>query len=269
MSFYCYKNGNPASSPGVIAGDPVTGLQEKICAQVKRVYDSCMFQDTLTKEITFAQFCIVPKSNSTSSGNCVPAGQVTPATPQAPLTFESCRSSTTVSEITNLSVLRLCDRPCFARVKATVDLPIDILFSDANCNEYIGRAVVSIPMDVLLSIPDESIVPYTVDSMGSAICVSGSYIDSNKFKMTICVTVILKIVADVEVLLPSYGFCSIPACEKFDENVCEEFFSLPLFPPASLCPDGYSINGSTGSTGAASQGICPGYNYAGCGCAAK
>ena len=48
-------------------------------------------------------------------------------------------------------------------------------------------------------------------------------------------TVILKVLAQVEILIPSYGFCPIPPCEEFAENVCDEFFSLPLFPPASLC----------------------------------
>ena len=85
--------------------------------------------------------------------------------------------------------------------------------------------------DVLLSIPDESIVPYSLESMVSAICVAGTYEGNNKFKLTVCVTVILKVLAQVEILIPSYGFCPIPPCEEFAENVCDEFFSLPLFPP--------------------------------------
>ena len=219
MSFYCYKNGNPAGSPGVIAGDPMAGLQEKVCVQVKRVYDSCLFQDTLTAEVQFTRFALVPRPTCNRSGACFPEDSNTPTTPQAPIVFESCRSSTTQSEITALSVERLCDRPCFARVKATVEVPIDILFSDARCNEYIGRAVITVDRDVLLSIPDESIVPYCIESMGSAICVSGTYLTNNTFKMTVCVTVVLKVLAEVEILVPSYGFCSIPPCEEFSENV--------------------------------------------------
>ncbi|MEG0767708.1 MAG: hypothetical protein RR482_08325, partial [Clostridia bacterium] len=117
-------------------------------------------------------------------------------------------------------------------------VPIDILFTDSRCVEYIGKGVVSVNKDVLLSIPDESIVPYTIESMASAICVSGTYLGNNRFKLTVCVTVVLKVIAEVEILIPSYGFCTIPPCEEFAENVCDEFFSLPLFPPASLCNDG-------------------------------
>ena len=268
MSFYCYKNGNPAGSPGVIAGDPLAGLQEKVCVQVSRVYDSCLFQDTLTEEVKFTRFAIVPKPTCTHGGACVPVGTDVPTAPVAPIVFESCRSSTTKSEITSLSVERLCDRPCFARVKAIVEVPIDILFSDAKCDEYIGRAVIKVERDVLLSIPDESIVPYTIDSMGSAICVSGTYLKENTFKMTVCVTVVLKVLAEVEILVPSYGFCSIPPCEEFSENVCEEFFSLPLFPPASLCNDqcGVTYKPTTASGATAAPLKSPYLNYS-CGCA--
>jgi hypothetical protein len=240
MSFYSYKNGNPGSCPGVIAGDALSGLNEKVCIQVKRVYDSCLSQQPLNNvSVKFTQFAVVPKTTCTHGGtSCMNVDDAAGNTPIAPIIFESCRSSTTQSEITSLTVERLCDRPCFARVRATIEVPIDILFSDAKCNEFIGRAVVTVHKDVLLSIPDESIVPYSIESMGSAICVSGSYIGDNTFRMTVCVTVVLKVLAEVEINVPSYGFCSIPPCEEFAENVCDEFFSLPLFPPASLCGEG-------------------------------
>jgi hypothetical protein len=154
----------------------------------------------------------------------------------APITFESCRSTTTEGTIRNLTVDRLCDRPCFARVRATIDAPIDILFTDANGREYIGRGVVTVDRDVLLSIPDESIVPYTIEAMVSAICVSGTYVGNNIFELEVCVTVVLKVLAKVEILVPSYGFCDVPPCEEFADSVCDEFFSLPLFPQA-LCDE--------------------------------
>ena len=180
------------------------------------------------------------------------AETVTPVSaPVPPITFESCRSNTTQGVIRNLTVERLCDRPCYARVRAAVDVPIDILFVDSRCVEYIGKGVITVDKDVLLSIPDESIVPYELESMVSAICVAGQYLGNNRFSLTVCVTVVLKVLAQVEILVPSYGFCSIPPCEEFAENVCDEFFSLPLFPPASLCNDADVArnSGSCGSCG--------------------
>ncbi len=259
MSFYSYKNANASCCPGVIAGDATNGLQEKVCVQVKRVYDSALWQEQIDNAVvTITSFAQV--NNGCGCGNnpcnqcqgcnncgcntctcgCDACGDtIAPASaPVPPITFESCRSSTTQAAIRNLSIERLCDRPCFARVRCTVDVPIDILFVDSRCIEYIGKGVVSVDRDVLLSIPDESIVPYTLDAMASAICVSGCFVGNNQFKMTICVTIVLKVLADVEILVPSYGFCAIPPAEEFADSVCEEFFSLPLFPAASACNNG-------------------------------
>lgn len=201
--------------------------------------------------------------------------------PNMPITFESCRSTTTEGNIRNLSVERLCDRPCFARVRGQIDVPIDILFSDSTCREYIGRGVVTVDKDVLLSIPDESIVPYTIEAMVSAICVSGTYVGNNVFELEICVTVVLKVLAKVEILVPSYGFCDVPPCEEFADSVCDEFFSLPLFPQA-LCDEdairarnvsctcgnyssatGIGCNGTARTSGAA---YANGTARSGCGC---
>ena len=52
--------------------------------------------------------------------------------------------------------------------------------------------------DVLLYVPDDSIVPYSLEGLASAICVSGSYRWDNVFRMTICVSIILKVLARVE-----------------------------------------------------------------------
>ena len=224
MSFYSYKNANPTACPCAISGNALDGLQEKVCVQVKRVYDSCLQQEQLDdKKVTITSYAMVaPSCNNNCSCNCSAENTETVAptsAPVPPITFESCRSTTTEGTIRNLTVERLCDRPCFARVRCQIDVPIDILFVDSRCVEYIGKGVITVDKDVLLSIPDESIVPYSLESMVSAICVAGSYQGNNVFKLTVCVTVILKVLAQVEILIPSYGFCTIPPCEEFAENV--------------------------------------------------
>ena len=263
MSFYSYKNGNPCACPGAISGSALDGLQEKVCVQVKRVYDSCLQQEQLdNKEVVITSYAMVANTNSCGC-NCGCGGSdatetIAPTSaPVPPITFESCRSTTTEGAIRNLTVERLCDRPCFARVRCKIDVPIDILFVDSRCQEYIGKGVITVDKDVLLSIPDESIVPYAMESMVSAICVAGRYLGNNRFSLTVCVTVVLKVLANVEILIPSYGFCPIPPCEEFADNVCDEFFSLPLFPPASLCNnDEVSIRNAASNTGSCGCGCC-------------
>lgn len=260
---YSYKNANPSCCPGTVAGNVLDGLDEKICIQVQRVYDSCLQQEQLTNvDVTITSYAqVVNTCCCNSSACCGNETETIPPTsaPVPPITFESCRSSTMDVDISNLSVERLCDRPCFARVRGQVCIPIDILFTDSRCVEYIGKGVVTVNKDVLLAVPDESIVPFTLEGMASAVCVAGSYRGDNVFRLTVCVTIVLKVLAKVEILVPSYGFCPIPPCEEFADSVCDEFFSLPLFPPATLCDE----------ENAANQNNCRcrcGSNNCGCNC---
>lgn len=156
MSFYSYKNGNPCACPGAISGSALDGLQEKVCVQVKRVYDSCLQQEQLDdKEVVITSYAMVANTCNNGCGcNCGcgcgcgcsdTTETVAPTSaPVPPITFESCRSTTTEGTIRNLTVERLCDRPCFARVRCKIDVPIDILFSDSRCQEYIGKGVITV-----------------------------------------------------------------------------------------------------------------------------
>ena len=268
MSFYSYKNANADACPGAVNGNVCNGLSQKVCVQVKNVYDACLQQQQIDDVVVTvvnivpvlpdpncrhtgsARGCTCSCTDNQCSCTCPTSGVLSHEdavhnaenhqgplpTPCGQWTFESCRSSTTKGNIRNLTIDRMCDRPQFARIKGVVDIPIDVLFTDERCQEWMGNAVVSVSKDVLLAIPEESIVPFTLESLVSAICVTGTYIGNCKFEITICVTVVLKILAEVEVMIPTYGFCQIPPCEEFADNVCDEFFSLPLFPRQS-CPN--------------------------------
>jgi len=214
MSFYSYKNEGNTQRPGRIGFEGLKKIKEKVCIQVNKVYDSCLQQETLND-------VRVTLSNVSGCGF------------QAPLTFISCRSTTTKGKLVGTIIERLEGRPHFARVRTKVEIPIEVVFEDCKGKQGTGDAVITIPKDVIMYVPDESVIPFKLESIVSAVCVSGDFIpgDTFRFNLDICVTVILKIVAKVELLVPSFGFCDIPPCEEFAENICDEFFRLPLFPP--------------------------------------
>lgn len=300
MSFYSYKNCNSESCPGNASGNILNGLNKKVCIQVKNVYDSCLSQKQLDdQKVTIENIVpVLPGNgcNCTNTAGCrcscnenictcscsscnagithaeaVENAENSPCPLPQPCgawTFESCRSSTTKGTISNLSIERMCDRPQFARVRCSVDVPIDVLFVDQRCQEWMGQASVCVDRDVLLCIPEDSIIPFTLESLVSAICVSGTYIGNCTFEITICVTVVLKVLAEVDIMVPTYGFCEVPPCEEFAENVCDEFFSLPLFPQSSCAFE--EVNGSSASSGnggATTASAATGGSYA-CGCTA-
>ena len=212
MSFFSVNNAESLLCPGAILGDSHHGLVERACIQVNKVYDSCLQQEQLD-DVLVGLTKIVPRFDF-----------------QEPLQFISCKSLDTRGIIRDLSIERLVDRPQFARVRCCVDIPIEILFEDANGVAGKGFTCITVKKDVILFVPCESIIPFTANSIVSAICIEGEHRGGCSFLISICVTVILKIVAEVELLVPTYGFCAIPPCETFAQNVCDEFFGLPIFP---------------------------------------
>ena len=74
-------------------------------------------------------------------------------------------------------------------------------------------------------------MPYEVQAVVSAVAPEGSFnSETNTFTIDACITVILKIVINVDLLVPSYGYCVIPPAQEYTQEVCAGFFELPLYP---------------------------------------
>ena len=213
MSFY--TGNRQEHTPGPIRGNPLNGLCEKACIQVKKVFDACLKQTHLEDyNLTLKNF--------------------RPSHPATPLTFVSAQSSTTKPvKLTNVTVTRFEERPNFARVTATVHIPLDVVYVDANNVEGVAEGTIVLDQDVILFVPQPSIIPFTIEPVASAIAPQGEFLQGNNCVLDACVLLILKVVAETELLVPTYGYCSIPPCQDFAQDVCAGFFELPLFPTAS------------------------------------
>ena len=210
MSFF--SNFQSDRCPCQITGNALNGLCEKVCIQAKKVFDSCIKQ---TQE----------------EGIVLTLTDFTPANPTYPLTFVSAKSTTTKATITSLQVDRLTDRPNFARVQTTMTVPMEVLYTDANGVSGTATSTTTLTSDVILFVPEPSIIPYFVEASVSIIAPEGVFdAETNSFTVSCCVTVILKIVMEVELLVPSYGYATIPPCQEYTQEVCSGFFELPLFP---------------------------------------
>ncbi len=209
MSFF--SNFNQDRCPCQISGNPLNGLNEKVCVEVSKVFDACMKQ---TQE----------------EGVVLNLSNYNPVNPTFPLTFLSAKSISTQGVITGVQVDRLADKPHFARVQATISIPVEVLYVDANGVQGIAQSSVSISQDVILFVPEPSIIPYEVNAVVSLISQEGVYTAENTFTVNCCVTVILKIVMPVQLLIPTYGYCNVPPCQEYSQEICSGFFELPLFP---------------------------------------
>lgn len=209
MSFF--SNFQSDNCPCSITGNPINGLTEKVCIQVEKIFDACI------KQTQLENYTLTLTDQS-------------PENPVGPLTFVSARSLSAEATVSNLSIERQADKHC-ARVQATVSIPVEVLYTDANGVDGSATATVSINQDVLLFVPAPSIMPYTVRAVASVVAPEGTYdAENNAFIASLCVTVILKIAMPVELLVPSYGYCAIPPCQEYSQEVCAGFFELPLYP---------------------------------------
>ena len=209
MSFFC--NFQSDRCPGPINGNPMNGLCEKVCVQAKKVFDACMQQSQLTDIV-------------------LPITNLTPASPTYPLTFISAKSTVSQGTVSNLLIEPLSERPNCARVRADIIIPVSVAYTDANGVEGVATSTVTVTKDVILNIPSASIMPYSVEALVSLVSTQGSYTGNNEFTIDACVSIILKIVMEVELLIPSYGYAQIPPCQEYTQEVCAGFFELPMYP---------------------------------------
>ncbi|MBP5467343.1 MAG: hypothetical protein J6Y43_07275 [Clostridia bacterium] len=209
MSFF--SNFQSDKCPGQITGNPLNGLCEKVCIEVKKVFDACMQQSQLNSIVL----------NITD---------LTPADPTYPLTFVSAKSTASKGVISNLLVEPLTERENAARVKADITIPVSVAYTDANGVEGVASSSITITKDVILNIPKASIMPYDVEAVVSLVSTQGTYTGENQFTIDCCVSIILKIVMEVELLVPSYGYAQIPPCQEYTQEVCAGFFELPMYP---------------------------------------
>ena len=195
-----------------------TGV-EKICIQGKKVFDACMKQTTL-QQIS------------------VSVSDVTPESPTTPLRFVSCKSTSTTGVVENLVVERLVERPKYGRVEADIVIPVEVTYIDANNVEGTGQGTVTLPVNVVMYLPEPSVIPYKIEASVSAVSPDGTYNQTQEidgvtyyiFVITCCVTAILKVTMDVELIVPTYGYAVIPPCQEYTEEVCSGYFDLPLYP---------------------------------------
>ena len=209
MSFFC--NFQSDRCPGQINGNPLSGLCEKVCIQAKKVFDACMQQTQLT-------------------GIVLDITNLTPDNPTYPLTFVSAKSTTSQGTVSNLIIEPLSERPNSARVRTDIIIPVSVAYTDANGVEGAATATITVTKDVILNIPSASIMPYTVEAVVSLVSTQGAYTGENQFTIDACVSIILKIVMEVELLIPSYGYTAIPPCQEYTQEVCAGFFELPMYP---------------------------------------
>lgn len=209
MSF-CNNNSTPDRCPGNINGNPMNGLCEKVCIQTVKIFDACMLQTSIDATVALTSLA--------------------PANPTLPLTFTSGSSTSQTGTITALTITPIADRQGLSRVTATISIPVQIAYTDADGKAGTGIGSISLNQDVVMCVPTGSVITPNIAATVNVASPRGVYVSDNTFSITCCVTVILSVQAPVNLLIPSYGYCKIPPCTEFSQDACQGVFDMPIFP---------------------------------------
>lgn len=209
MSFFI--NNTNTNRPGPICGNVLNGLNEKILIEVTRVFDACI-------------------QNETIQGVTLTTTGYTPAAPTLPLTYISTETDTTTGPtVSNVVITRLDNRPNFANVTGQVTFPLIMTYRDAN--GVLGTATSTYTTDFasVLCVPQPALSPVNITATGQLTSTIGTYTAENTFTITACVQIIIKVTAQVDILVPSYGYPCIPECQSIP-TVCPGVGDISLYP---------------------------------------
>ncbi|MDR0855643.1 MAG: hypothetical protein LBN25_04655 [Christensenellaceae bacterium] len=190
------KGFNPCESAGV---------PDKVCIQAERVFDACISQ--------------IANENLTLTGLNFP---------EPPKTFVSAE----VSGPAEVSDVVVTPQPCSAcsRVQYTITVPVTVTALDADGNTETATTYVTINRDILLKVPKDAVIPTNIDATVYFKAVSGSILSDTSVQVVCCYTLITKVTAKVDIIVPAYGYAALPACTPYSEDVCSGVFSLPVYP---------------------------------------
>ena len=209
MSFFI--NNNNSNRPGPVYGNPLNGLCEKMLIEVTRVFDACL-------------------QNETIQGLTITTTNYNPASPALPLTFISVETDQTVGLTTsNVVITRIENRPNFANVSGQVTFPLIVTYRDANGVLGTATATYTTDFSTVLCVPQPALSPVQIKVTGQLTSTIGTYTTTNTFTITACIQLIIKVVADVDILVPSYGYPCIPECQNIP-TVCPGAGDISLYP---------------------------------------
>lgn len=178
---------------------------EKTCIEVKKVFDACMQQRSIatTLNVTFT-------------------GDVTG------YTVTSVNSSGD-AVISDLNVTPIAGSTC-SRVSLTLTVPVTVVATNSAGAQITGTSSMTFAQDIVLKVPTDGVISPRVESTVVIVGLQNSFISGTEVSTNACVTIITKVVADVILVVPTYGYPILPPCQEYTQDVCSGVFGAPVFP---------------------------------------
>lgn len=213
MSFYI-NNNNP-NRPGPICGNPMNGICEKVLIETTKVFDACV-------------------CSTTETGIILPLTGFNPASPVLPLTYISAENSSgAAATISDLVIDRLDTCPNYANVSFVLTIPVTVTYRDASGVIGTASSTITVNKSVLLFVPQPAMTPVNISAVATFSSRIGTFTSPDIFTVTGCVRIIVRVTSVVDVLVPSYGYPTLPPCQTAPQQACPGVEDLPIYPIAT------------------------------------
>lgn len=213
MSFYI-NNNNP-NRPGPICGNPMNGICEKVLIETTKVFDACV-------------------CSTTETGIILQLTGFNPASPVLPLTFISAENSSgATATISDLVIDRLDTCPNYANVSFVLTIPVTVTYRDASGVIGTASSTITVNKSVLLFVPQPAMTPVNISAVATFSSRIGTFTSPDIFAVTGCVRIIVRVTSVVDVLVPSYGYPTLPPCQTAPQQACPGVEDLPIYPIAT------------------------------------
>ena len=211
MSFYVNNFNN--RRPACINPNQLNNICEKVLIETTRVFDACVHR-VESEQYTLA------------------LSDFSPSAPSEPLTYVSTVNDPNLPiVVTSTRIERSDIRPNFASVSATFTIPLIVNFVDANGVAGTARSSVSVTRSAVLCVPQVSLTPITVRVQAFFSSTIGTFTGDDTITITACLQVILKVVGTVDLLMPTFGYPTLPVCQGGIDADCTALFNEPIYPP--------------------------------------
>jgi hypothetical protein len=177
---------------------------EKACIEVDKVFDVCIQQRSVNTTLTVdfgTETAVTILSVKNTGGSTISSLAITPIAG----TFTS-------------------------RVSFTVTTPITVTGTNSAGQTITGTSTMLFDMDIVLRVPQDGVITPEIKVTAVVVGLQNSVVNGNTVTTNACVTIITKVVADVIIVVPSYGYPVLPPCQEYTQDVCSGVFDTPVFP---------------------------------------
>ncbi|MEQ2130714.1 hypothetical protein QTP99_12190 [Caldanaerobacter subterraneus KAk] len=217
MAFTRKVLGQQEIVPGPVQPGQLPEPTEIACIEVTKIYDACS-----------QRLCL----------DNIPPITFVPITTLTPTFGEITNIKISLVEPPGFVITPITERPGFARVEATFQVTFDVVinYPDGTTQTLPGN-ITTFSKDIVLYVPDPNVAIMKYEAMGEGLYGKVNVGVTTTVEVIIGVWIIIKSAVDVQLLVPSYGFCPTPAaCEEFATDVCEIFYKkpFPTFEPPQM-----------------------------------